>query len=745
MSKRVMPSNNVGGRQKKKKKKLVIRSFARKPKVPEDFEMRTWTHLRDAVRAIFRPKDVLDRSKIKSYQELYSGVENLCIHKMSKRLHKRLENELNDLIQKEVSAVPENATSLDSFLKSVDQTWRHYDRSMSLIRSIFMYFDRSCMANDMTSRARSVLDIGLLHLRSHLDSFPGIVERSARGVLDLIRKERDGNVVDRSQIKSILDMFWDVRLYSGSSFESQLLEESSRYYEREVETVLKDFDLSHILRHVDKRLKEESIRVLNYLNPCSESRLLSTVERHYLERNSSVMIEKGFSDLMIKCAHQDLRLMYDLFDRVDALSQLKDAFKSHIEREGSKLVTDGNVENMISSLLELKDRIDETVRVSFRDSRMFQVAREEAFVIVMNCRQKRPPELLAKFMHNKLRSNNKISPGDVEKILERALVLFRYLNSKDVFGAFYKEDLAKRLLTSQSTSNDLERFVIQHFKIECGSMYTNNMEGMFKDMDISKEISETFEKYRSARAAKLSASSSTSSSFKQPTTFVRLLTTGFWPTYVRLITLLFVSLSFFTLTHSLTRTHTHRYTPLKIVLPTQIKTQERMFADLYCQKYSGRRVAWQHGLGSAVLRAQFPRGRKELHVSIAQATVLMIFNTQDNISFDSIQSMVGMQREDLHRVLKSLCSPKVRVLRVSKQKVFSFNTSFSLKLFRIKLASWMGSKEVKERRDATNEKVWESRQYQIDACLVRVVSISLSLFLYMFPFSSDQLQPSHTH
>jgi len=57
----------------------------------------------------------------------------------------------------------------------------------------------------------------------------------------------------------------------------------------------------------------------------------------------------------------------------------------------------------------------------------------------------------------------------------------------------------------------------------------------------------------------------------------------------------------------------------------------------------------------------------------------------------------------------------------------------------------MGSKEVKERRDATNEKVWESRQYQIDACLVRVVSISLSLSFSICFRSPPTSSNRHTH
>ena len=65
--------------------------------------------------------------------------------------------------------------------------------------------------------------------------------------------------------------------------------------------------------HEHQRSNHTGARVLNYLNPCSEKRLLSCVERHYLERHSSVMIEKGFSDLMLKNAHEDLALMYELY------------------------------------------------------------------------------------------------------------------------------------------------------------------------------------------------------------------------------------------------------------------------------------------------------------------------------------------------------------------------------------------------------------------------------------------------
>ena len=84
---------------------------------------------------------------------------------------------------------------------------------------------------------------------------------------------------------------------------------------------------------------------------------------------------------------------------------------------------------------------------------------------------------------------------------------FCCLKGKDVFEAFYKKDLAKRLLLGKSASIDAEKSMISkvdtflshltseivnvfssnnHFlssiqlKTECGSQFTNKLEGMFK-------------------------------------------------------------------------------------------------------------------------------------------------------------------------------------------------------------------------------------------------------------------------
>jgi hypothetical protein len=44
------------------------------------------------------------------------------------------------------------------------------------------------------------------------------------------------------------------------------------------------------------------------------------------------------------------------------------------------------------------------------------------------------------------------------------MVLFRFIHGKDVFEAFYKKDLAKRLLVGKSASVDAEKSMLSKLK-----------------------------------------------------------------------------------------------------------------------------------------------------------------------------------------------------------------------------------------------------------------------------------------
>lgn len=98
------------------------------------------------------------------------------------------------------------------------------------------------------------------------------------------------------------------------------------------------------------------------------------------------------------------------------------------------------------------------------------------------------------------------------------------VQGKDVFEAFYKKDFAKRLLMERSVSADVEHAMIAKLRGECGAQYTSKLEGMIKDEALSKEV-----------AAAFRASPQATDAAAQPgcgvDMHVRVLTSGFWPSY----------------------------------------------------------------------------------------------------------------------------------------------------------------------------------------------------------------------
>lgn len=53
----------------------------------------------------------------------------------------------------------------------------------------------------------------------------------------------------------------------------------------------------------------------------------------------------------------------------------------------------------------------------------------------------------------------------MESILDKAMVLFRFMQEKDVFERYYKQHLARRLLTNKSVSDDSEKNMISKLKV----------------------------------------------------------------------------------------------------------------------------------------------------------------------------------------------------------------------------------------------------------------------------------------
>ncbi|KAK8575953.1 hypothetical protein V6N12_063601 [Hibiscus sabdariffa] len=664
-------------------KKLVIKLVKAKPTLPTNFEDETWAKLKSAINAIFlKQPDSCDMEK------LYQAVNNLCLHKLGGRLYERIEKECEEHISVALRSLVGQSSDLAVFLSLVEKCWQDLCDQMLMIRSIALYLDRTYVKQ--TPTVCSLWDMGLHLFRKHISLAFEVEHKTVTGLLRMIESERLGEAVDRTLLNHLLKMFTTLGIYSGS-FEKPFLERTSEFYAAEGTKYMQQYDVPDYLKHVETRLHEEHERCLLYVDAVTRKPLIATVERQLFELHMHAILDKGFVMLMDGHRIEDLQRMYSLFSRVKSLEPLRQAVSSYIRKTGQVIVMDEEKDkDMVPSLLEFKASLDSIWEESFSKNEAFSNHIRDAFEHVINLRQNRPAELIAKFLDEKLRAGNKgTSEEELEGTLDKVLVLFRFIQGKDVFEAFYKKDLAKRLLLGKSASIDAEKSMISKLKTECGSHFTNKLEVMFKDIELSKEINESFKQSSQART-KLPSGIEMS---------VHVLTTGYWPTYL----------------------------PIVLRLPQELNFYQDIFKEFYLSKYSGRRLMWQNLLGHCVLKANFSKGKKELAVSLFQTVVLMLFNDAEKLSFQEIKESTAIEDKELRRTLQSLACGKVRVLQkfpkgrdVRDDDSFVFNDGFSAPLYRIKVNA-IQMKETVEENTSTTERVFQDRQYQIDAAIVRIM------------------------
>ncbi|XP_045139816.1 cullin-4A isoform X3 [Echinops telfairi] len=622
-----------------------------RPKLPDNYTQDTWQKLHEAVKAI------QSSTSIKyNLEELYQAVENLCSHKVSPTLYKQLRQ--------------------------------------IMIRSIFLFLDRTYVLQN--SMLPSIWDMGLELFRNHIISDKMVQSKTIDGILLLIERERNGEAVDRSLLRSLLSMLSDLQVYKDS-FEVKFLEETNCLYAAEGQRLMQEREVPEYLNHVSKRLEEEGDRVITYLDHSTQKPLIASVEKQLLGEHLTAILQKGLDHLLDENRVPDLTQMYQLFSRVKGGQQiLLQHWSEYIKTFGTTIVINPEKDkDMVQDLLDFKDKVDHIIEVCFQKNEKFINLMKESFETFINKRPNKPAELIAKHVDSKLRAGNKeATDEELERILDKIMIIFRFIHGKDVFEAFYKKDLAKRLLVGKSASVDAEKSMLSKLKHECGAAFTSKLEGMFKDMELSKDIMVHFKQYIQNQSDPGSIDLT-----------VNILTMGYWPTY----------------------------TPMEVHLnPEMIKLQE-VFKTFYLGKHSGRKLQWQTTLGHAVLKAEFKEGKKEFQVSLFQTLVLLMFNEGDEFRFEDIKMATGIEDSELRRTLQSLACGKARVLIKSPKgkdvedgDKFIFNGDFKHKLFRIKI-NQIQMKETVEEQVSTTERVFQDRQYQIDAAIVRIMKMRKTL------------------
>ncbi|KAK8516798.1 hypothetical protein V6N13_080895 [Hibiscus sabdariffa] len=671
-----------------KKRNFQIEAFKHRVVVDPKYAEKTWSVLEHAIHEIYN-----HNASGLSFEELYRNAYNMVLHKFGEKLYSGLVTTMTAHL-KEISKSIEAAQG-GLFLEELNRKWNDHNKALQMIRDILMYMDRTYIPN---AHKTPVHELGLNLWRDNVIHSSKIQSRLLSMLLELVHKERTGEVIDRGLMRNIIKMLMDL----GSSvyqedFEKPFLEVSAEFYMGESQKFIECCDCGDYLKKAEIRLNEEIERVTHYLDVKSEVKITNVVEKEMIASHMMRLVHmenSGLVNMLLDDKYEDLGRMYNLFRRVpNGLSTIRDVMTSHLREIGKQLVTDAeklkDPVEFVQRLLDEKDKYDNIISQAFCNDKTFQNALNSSFEYFINLNN-RSPEFISLFVDDKLRKGLKgVSEEEVEIILDKVMMLFRYLQEKDVFEKYYKQHLAKRLLSGKTVSDDAERSLIVKLKTECGYQFTSKLEGMFTDMKTSQDTMQGFY-------------SSHLELTDGPTLVVQVLTTGSWPTQPS----------------------------ITCNLPAEMSALCEKFRSYYLGTHTGRRLSWQTNMGTADIKATFGKGQKhELNVSTYQMCVLMLFNNADRLSYKEIEQATGIPASDLKRCLQSMaCVKGKNVLRkepmskdIGEEDALLVNDKFTSKFYKVKIGTVVAQKETEPEKLETRQRVEEDRKPQIEAAIVRIM------------------------
>lgn len=564
------------------------------------------------------------------------------------------------------------------------------------------------MKREVDEGKKDIFDVYTLHLVQWREEFfTNVHDHVMKAVLKMVEKQRQGEVIEHAQIKSIINSFVALGLDEADStkstldiyrfyFEKPFLDATGVFYQLESATFVAENSVIEYMKKAETRLEEEQNRVDLYLHkdimvPLMKTCLEALVTTH------SVLLRDEFQKLLDSDRQADLARMYKLLARITGgLEPLRTKFETHVRKAGEeavkKVAADGdNLDPKIyvDALLGVHSRYQRLVEEAFCCEAEFVRSLDNAckeFVNrnkVCDAGSAKSPELLAKYVDALLKRTAKnTEDDDLENMLTQIMTVFKYIEDKDVFQKFYSRHLAKRLVHTNSASDEGEISMISKLKEACGFEYTNKLQRMFQDVQTSKDLNSNYKEHQ-AKLLEDDLKKVVDASY-------HVLGTGFWPLNP----------------------------PATAFIPPQeiVKTYER-FQNFYFEKHSGRRLTWLWQLCKGELKATYIKNAKvpfTFQVSTYQMAILLLFNDAEIVSYEDMERATALAKDWLDPSIAILVKAKVILATSENGKpeegtTYTLNYNFKNKKLKINLNIAFKSEQKQEVED-THKTIDEDRK-----------------------------------
>ncbi|XP_047038664.1 cullin-2 [Helicoverpa zea] len=623
----------------------------------------TWAHLKETVAGVVGLRAV-ERSV---WNTRFSDVYALCVahpEPLADRLYdetrKFLEEHVSGLLQRvRGSASLDNNDHNDGLLTRYVTAWREYSQGVAYLNSLYSYLNLQHVKRQKVSDAEIIYGSSATvtcpeHDARQLEVGELGLEIWERVLVKPLASALTGRIVNAlaaarvsppdpalaSTLREAIHSTVQVRafrvraplqLYQQLVLEPYLAAASASHAALAA-SLLAGGDVAHYTRHALAGLEREVALGARFLDASSADAVRSAYERaavaaHLPALHATVrqlLRDAAASDPAAAERRADLKRMYTLLRPLGAaaLRPLVDAAHAQAAADGHALLAqphnkDEAHTHFVSAMLSLHGKYSALFGDVFGGAQAFVGALDKACSAVVNSRLPldtgaRAPELLARYCDALLRRRGL----DADDKLAAAIVVFKYVDDKDVFQKYYARALARRLIHQLSANMEQEEAMINRLKAACGYEFTNKLHRMFTDVAVSADLNAKFQQH--LRDNNLT----TSTGF-----FIQVLQAGAWPLGGAMAPL---------------------------APPQQLERPARLFEAFYRASFSGRRLAWLHHLCTGELRLRYTPRLVHVSASTAQCALLLSFESVDTWLARELRDTAQLPGEAWARHLRPL-------------------------------------------------------------------------------------------
>ncbi|CAI5445069.1 unnamed protein product [Caenorhabditis angaria] len=726
--------------------------YSLKPK-PVDFE-NVWSSLRPSV------VDIMNMKPISSIQwhHKFSDVYDICVS-IPNPLSEKLYNEVKTCIKDHVKLqrkIIENVEA-EQLLQEYFRMWTVFHEGAVYVHQLFGYLNKQFVkqkrCTDLENyqnyapflQAPDVKEIGCLALEIwREDLVNSIQSRLVQLLLIAIDEDRRGNTPAYSDvvagvIKSFVQMedhdfdmkestnkesspnkskkTMECTQFYKTNFEASFLKDTEMYYSNLAQKMLVELSCSEYMEAVIQQLEQEEMRAKKYLTEASVRKVIELCQKVMIKAHKE-KLHAVCHDLITNEENKDLRNMYRLLKPIQAgLSVMVKEFEDYVKQKGLEAISRLSGENVpqqfVENVLKVYNKFNDMKTAVFMDDGEFSSGLDKALQGVVNAKEvglgnvaAKASERLARYTDGLLKKTSKgISDTDLETKLTSAIVIFRYIEDKDIFQKFYSKMLANRLITNTSISMDSEENMINKLKQACGYEFTSKLSRMFLDIGLSHELSTQFE-------AHLTEVKKKDPKLEFVSTQTLILQAGSWPLSAPQLA-------------SGSNTSQTAQELADFRLPRVLQPCIQEFEEFYTSKHSGRKLTWLWNMSQGDIRFSYLDKQYVVTMYCHQIAVLMCFERSDLISVKQISESIGITGDYLLKVLKTIVDASILLsdsTTISQSSNLRLNLQMTSRRIKFRLQMPQINKTVeKEGQEAVANTVSQDRKYYMECAIVRIM------------------------